>query len=107
GGGAKPAPASQVVTRWVTRRLPDEIPFAGRRGSFEQLARSVSSDFHPRAVLQEMVRLGIATEADGVVRLSRQGFVPDMKHDEARELLAASVSDHIAAGVHNLTTSGS
>ena len=106
-GAVKPTPASQVVTRWLTRRLPDEIPFAGRRSSFEQLARAVSSDFHPRAVLQEMIRLGVATEADGIVRLSRKGFVPDVKHDEARELLAASVADHIAAGVHNLTTEGS
>jgi hypothetical protein len=102
-GAVKPTPASQVVTRWLTRGLPNEIPFAGRRASFEQLARSISSDFHPRSVLQEMVRLGVASEEDGRVRLRAHAFVPDARHDEARELLAASVADHIAAGVHNLT----
>jgi hypothetical protein len=104
-GAVKPTAASQVVTRWLRRGLPDEIPFAGRRASFEQLAGSVSKDFHPRAVLQEMARLGLASEDAGRVRLRRHAFTPDAKHDEARELLAASVADHIAAGVHNLTLS--
>ena len=54
-----------------------------------------------------MVRLGVASENAGRVRLSRQAFMPDASLDEARDLLAASVADHIAAGVHNLTTADS
>ena len=99
----KPTPPSEVVTRWLTRRLPRSLPFAGPTRSFERLARSVSKDIHPRSVLQEMVRLGVAEEKDGMVTLRKQAFVPDAKRKEARELLAGSVADHLAAGVHNLT----
>lgn len=99
----KPTPPSEVVTRWLTRRLPRSLPFAGPKRSFEWLARSVSKDIHPRSVLREMVRLGVAKEKDGMVTLRKQAFVPDAKRTEARELLAGSVADHLAAGVHNLT----
>ena len=98
----KPTPASQVVTRWLASGLPDTLAVAGPSPSFEALARAVSSDVHPRSVLQELLRLGIASEADGQVTLQRQAFVPDARHDEARQLLAGSVADHLAAGVHNL-----
>jgi len=99
----KPTPPSEVVTRWLTRRLPRSLPFAGAKRSFESLARSVSKDIHPRSVLQELVRLGMAEERNGMVTLRKQAFVPDAKRKEARELLAGSVADHLAAGVHNLT----
>ncbi len=100
----KPSAANQVVTRWLSSQgWGDCIPFSGDAPSFEALARAVSKDFHPRAVLQEMQRLGVAREVDGQVQLVREAFVPDAKHKESRELLAGSVSDHLAAGVHNLS----
>lgn len=100
----KPSAANQVVTRWLSLNdLGDCIPFSGEAPSFEALARTVSTDFHPRAVLQEMQRLGVAREVDGQVQLLREAFVPDAKHKESRELLAGSVADHLAAGVHNLS----
>ncbi len=99
----KPTPASQVATRWLTGALPETLPVAGPAPSFEALARSVSTDFHPRSVLQELLRLGVAEEADGQVRLIKSAFVPDARHEETRGLVAGSVADHLAAGVHNLT----
>ncbi len=100
---SKATPANQIVTRWLALDLPEALPLSGPAPSFEALARAVSSDTHPRAVLQELVRLGLVQEADGQAHLQRQAFVPDPHHDEARQLLAGSVADHIAAGVHNLT----
>ncbi len=100
----KPTPASQVATRWLAGELPDRLPVAGPAPSFEALARSVSTDLHPRSVLQELVRLGVAEERDGMVGLRRQAFVPDVHHEETRGLFAGSVADHLAAGVHNLTS---
>lgn len=100
----KPTPASQVTTRWLTGDLPETLPVAGPAPSFEALARSVSTDLHPRSVLQELVRLGVAEEADGQVTLLRLAFVPDAHHEETRALVAGSVADHLAAGVHNLSS---
>ncbi len=102
----KPSPASQVATRWLTNGWPERLPLAGPAPSFEALARAVSQDFHPRAVLLELIRLGVAEEADGQVRLCRAAFVPDAQHEETRRLMAGSVADHLAAGVHNLTDPG-
>jgi hypothetical protein len=100
----KPSAANQVLTRWLSQEdWGDCIPFSGEAPSFEALARAVSKDFHPRAVLQEMQRLGVASETEGQVQLLREAFVPDAKHKESRELLAGSVADHLAAGVHNLS----
>jgi hypothetical protein len=102
----RPSAASQVATRWLGLDWPDELPFAGSEPSFEALVRRVSTDFHHRAVLQELVRLGVVREDGERVHLLRDAFVPDRRLQEARQLLAGSVADHLAAGVHNLTSDG-
>ena len=105
----RPTPAQQVVSRWLAGGHPAVLPVAadasGGGLSFESLARAVSKDLHPRTVLQELVRLGVAEHdaAAGTLALRREAFVPDRAHREAGELLAGSVADHLAAGVHNLT----
>ena len=58
---------------------------------------------HPRTVLDELVRCGLARiDGDLVVPLATS-FVPSRKLDELTALFSANVSDHIAAAVHNLT----
>lgn len=101
----KPSASSQVATRWLSdRAYPDRLPVSSPTGaSFEALARSTSKDVHPRAVLQDLVRLGIVHEEDGYVQLKRQAFVPNVQHQEARQFMAGSVADHLQAGVHNLS----
>ena len=94
--------ASQVVARWVANALPQTLPLAGDQ-SFESLVHQVSRDVHPRSVQYELVRLGVAHLVDGQLVLLRQAFVPDPQAMESRQLLADSVADHLAAGVHNLT----
>lgn len=102
----RPSAASQVATRWLGLDWPGRISFAGPEPSFEALVRRVSTDFHHRAVLQELVRLGVAREDGDHVELLHEAFVPDRRLKEAGQLLAGSVADHLAAGVHNLTTYG-
>ena len=99
---SKPSIANQVFTRWLGSDLPPSLPFQGSQGSFDALAQSVSKDVHPRALLQEMVRLGLVKEQGEGVHLVKDGFIPDTHQRQARELLSASVADHLAAGVHNI-----
>lgn len=104
--------AAEVFTRWATdRRYTDArgrpLPLAlrgNRRGarSFEALARSVSTDFHPRAVLDELVRLGLAEIEADAVRLKSQAFVPRESFREVAYYIAANVHDHLAAAAANL-----
>lgn len=99
----KATPANQVLTRWLAEGLPDTLPVQGPAPSFEALARTVSKDIHPRSVMLELQRLGLVAEHGDQATVLAAAFVPDARHQEARQLLAASVADHLSAGVHNLT----
>lgn len=102
---------SQVFTRWVTDSRyrnedgsPKTLPRLGEQGSFEALAREVSSDVHPRTLLDEFVRLHLVNLNGDTVELVAAAFVPAADYEELASLLAANTGDHLAAAVHNLTT---
>lgn len=99
----RPSAANQLVTRWLSSHEGHPLPFAGASPSFESLAASVSSDVRPRALLQELERLGVVQEHGGLVHLVQRAFVPDPRLEEAARLVAGSAGDHLRAAVHNLT----
>jgi hypothetical protein len=107
----RPSPATQIFTRWMGNRKfhdkrgkPLPLKRQGRAPSFEALAQSVTQDVHPRTLLDELCRLGLAEldEKSDTVRLLRDSFVP--REDRARMLgfLGANVGDHLAAAVANV-----
>jgi hypothetical protein len=103
--------ASQVFTLWLTAARyrdasgkPRALPRLGEKRSFEALAREVSTDVHPRTVLDELERLGLVRVQGETVELNADSFVPATDHGELAALLAANTADHLAAAVHNLTT---
>ncbi len=105
---------SEVVTRWATDRryrtrdgrprVLSRSPGARSSVSFASLAYSISSDLKPRPILDELVRLGMASvdEAENVT-LHVEAFVPPRDADERNFFLGENVGDHLAAGVHNLS----
>ena len=99
----KPGLPWQLVTHWIAAGLPDSLPLSGE-GSFEELARTLSVDVHPRTIQHELVRLGIAAVQDGQVQLLQRAPVTDPRTLDAQQLVADGVADHLAAGVHNLTS---
>lgn len=106
-----PSHATEVFTRWVTTptlRDADGNPVAlarqGAEPSFETLARSVTQDVHPRSLLDELCRLGIARidgDADTVHLLS-DTFVPGGDRAHMLDFLAGNVGDHLEGAVHNV-----
>ena len=108
---ARPTLAAQVFTRWLHdgRYLgktgkPRALPRTGPGRTFETLCRELSNDVHPRAVLDELLRLGlVALEEDRVVAVAGS-FVPSPRLDEMTVLFSSNAADHIAAAVSNLTT---
>ncbi|MEZ5657668.1 MAG: DUF6502 family protein [Burkholderiaceae bacterium] len=108
--------ATEVYTRWST--APEyqgaqgmlELPMRASDGaaSFERLAREVSTDAHPRSVLEELRRLGLAelTEEGAGVRLTPGGFVPLLAQSELLDLLAANTGDHLSTAVGNVLGRG-
>jgi hypothetical protein len=104
--------AAQVVARWLhepafrtaegtLRVLPrDGTPTAP---GFDALVEGVSRDVRPKAVLDELLRLGVIEEsADGLV-LARSGFAPGAGFEETLWLTAQNLHDHAAAAVANLS----
>lgn len=101
--------ASQVVARWLSQPdcLDDEgqpltLPRTAVGPHFDGLVASISSDVRPRAVLDELVRLGMAREDGAEVTLLAAGFVPRQGFAEMAQLMQDNLHDHIAAASLNL-----
>ncbi len=93
------SPASATASATGARRT---LPRSGARGSFEALVAGLSSDVRPRAVLDELLRLGVVTETDDGVVLERSGFAPRQGFEEKSWLFAQNLQDHANAAVANL-----
>ncbi|HEY0822269.1 MAG TPA: DUF6502 family protein [Ramlibacter sp.] len=111
----KASPATQAFTRWLTDPslrgqdgAPLPLPPQGPAPSFESLANSVTRDVHPRTLLEELSRLGLARvdPDDGRVHLLRSAFVPRADLDRMLAFLGANVGDHLAAAADNVLSDG-
>ena len=101
--------ASEVALRWLSARpwlgdddLPRRLPRGTAADSFDALVASVSSDIRPRAVLDELKRLGVAEEGDDGVTLLAGSFAPRQGFEELSWLFADNLHDHLAAAARNL-----
>ena len=117
--GERPATAphwtvSQLVfTRWRSaaeyldaKGQPRALPRQGEAPSFESLARSVTQDVHPRSLLDELVRLGVARHDLGTdtVSISLTDFLPSTDRARMLDFLANNVGDHLCAAVENVVS---
>jgi hypothetical protein len=103
--------AANTFMRWRTnpayldaQGAPLALARQGDAPSFESLARSVTQDVHPRSLLDELLRLGLArhdAEADSVT-LILDAFVPSTDRARMLEFLAHNVGDHLSAAVANV-----
>jgi hypothetical protein len=107
---AKGSPATQVFTRWlsdpvwrVNGHAMPSLPRTGV-GSFETLAQSVTKDVHPRSLLEELCRLGLARvdETNDHVVLLRDRFAPADNEPRMLGFVASNVGDHLKASVANV-----
>lgn len=107
----KPSVASQARLRWATdpayldesgqpRPLARSAP--GKQVSFTTLASSVSKDMHPRALLDELLRIGAVEENDDQVTLLQTDYRPPQAEDELIRIAGANVGDHLSAALMNV-----
>lgn len=103
--------AAQVVARWMhdrrfgaadgtSRVLPRSA--ADSEPSFDALVASVSRDVRPKAVLDELLRLGVVQDTPAGLLLARGGFAPRQGFEDLSWLTAQNLQDHAAAAVANL-----
>lgn len=93
--------AAQVVARWMAEH-PRATRRALPRADFDALVAGVSSDIRPRAMLDELLRLGVVSESDTGVALAADGFAPRQGFDETAALFGANLRDHAEAASRNL-----
>jgi hypothetical protein len=108
--------AAEVFAIWANdpqycdaRGRPRKLARQGDAPSFETLAQSVTRDVHPRSLLDELLRLKLATLDDetDAVTLLRAGFVPRGDRLRLFGFLGDNVGDHLRAAVDNLGADGS
>ncbi|MDH4062194.1 MAG: DUF6502 family protein [Aquincola sp.] len=105
------SPAAMVFAHWrsdaayrTRAGVPRVLPRTGPAPSFESLAHEVTRDVHPRALLEELLRLQLATHdtVRDTVALSREAFVPRGDMARMAQWMGANVGDHMQAAVANL-----
>jgi hypothetical protein len=117
----RPSSATELFTRWVSDsnlRDADGQPMVLPRlasessaldaPSFERLAQSVTQDVHPRSLLDELCRLGLAVwdvETD-TVELLKSAFVPRSDWAHMTAFLGDNLGDHLRAATANVLGSG-
>jgi len=103
--------ASEVFAHWRTQPPycdangePRRLPRQGPEPSFETLAQAITRDVHPRSLLDELLRLGLAEldAASDEVSLLRDAYVPRGDRVRMLNLLGENVGDHLSAAVENV-----
>ena len=107
--------SAEVFARWIgdpryrdARGRPRKLPRQGAAPSFEALAQSVTRDVHPRSLLDELLRLGLAAldAAGDRVQLVQDAFVPRGDGERMLGFLGQNVGDHLDAAVANVLGDG-
>jgi hypothetical protein len=100
--------AAKTFTLWLQmltedasfRRLP--VTSGQTAPSFEAVARMGSrGNVHHRTILDELIRLNMVTENDGVAELTTDGFVPVRDLQSMLAFLGDNARDHLLAAVSN------
>lgn len=80
-----------------------DLPRRGPAPSFEDLARRVRRDVHPRTLSDQLIADGSVTEtADGLLHLARDAHLPAQGSDAQLAWLGANLGDHLAVAVDNV-----
>jgi hypothetical protein len=102
--------AARVITGWVRdRRFSDEsgqpadLPFDEGNICFLQLVKAYSGDAPVRAVLDELMRVGVVERTpDGRIRLLERGYIPRTGEIDKIGILGSDTSDLISTIDHNI-----
>lgn len=108
--GAQYNRAAKVIAGWVRDPAyqagpgaPADLPFDGGSKSFSELVRLYSGDVPPRAVLDELLRVGaVERDATGRIQLLTRVYIPRVSDREKLQILGSDVADLIATIDNNL-----
>jgi len=82
---------------------PLDLPFEGADVSFAQLCRKHSGDMQPRAIADELLRVGAIEQVDGRLRMTTRGYVPAGDPEGVAEILGIDTAELIETIDHNMS----
>jgi len=102
--------AARVIAGWLresdfldAQGKPVALALEGEGATFETLVRRRSGDIPPRAIRDELLRVGAIHELeDGRVALVTHGYIPAQSEIDKLQILGSDVSHLIATINHNL-----
>lgn len=105
--------ATKLIDVWTNNRrfqdppgTPRVLPFESKgqgSPSFVELVRQVGGDIPPRALLDELIRVGsIELQATRTVRLLHRAYIPAADSPERLEMFGEDVAEFANAIAHNL-----
>jgi hypothetical protein len=102
--------AAQVVNGWLRDSAyqnshgdPIDIPLSDNPISFSSLVKFYSGDMPVRAVLDELIRVGVVKKLDsGMLSLCSKAYIPQKSDSEKLGMLGVSVTDLLNTLEHNI-----
>ncbi len=102
--------AKQVVSGWIRdpdfcdNNKPQVLPLRDENNSFEELVSRYSGDITPRAILDELIRVGaVEKQTNDSVKLIQEALIPKKSEQDMINIIAQHNSDLMNTGVFNLT----
>ena len=104
---------AELIAHWLTDPRyrnpagePLALPRTGPAPSFETLAQEITRDVHPRSLLDEVLRLELATTDDADHVHAARHAVPRGDSGRLLGFLGDNVGDHLRAAVDNVLAGG-
>ena len=102
--------AARVISGWLRDKhfhdkkgQPADLPFDTGNNNFNDLVKQHSGDIPPRAILDELLRVGtVAMDEDGRIHLLSDGFVPRTGEKDKLHILGTDVQFLLSTIDYNL-----
>jgi len=102
--------AARVISAWQRESdfldaggRPSPLAVEGRGATFSALVKRFSGDVPPRAILDELIRVGAVERlADGRIGLMARAYIPGTDDADKLHILGTDVGDLISTIAHNL-----
>jgi hypothetical protein len=81
---------------------PLDLPFERSKPSFVELVKKYSGDMQPRAITDELLRVGAVELIDGKLRMTTRGYVPSSDPESVADILGIDTAELIETIDHNM-----
>jgi len=83
---------------------PLDLPFEGDSPTFVDLVKRYSGDMQPRAIADELLRVGAIESVDGRLRMTTRGYVPTNDPESVADILGIDTAEFIETVDHNMSS---